>query len=240
MSGWKAKRFWANVTVVAEAEGGWGVRLDGRGVKTPAKTALVVPTKAMAEAIAAEWQAQAEMVDPRTMPVTRSANAAIDKVASQRSEVIDLIAAYGGSDLLCYRAETPITLVDRQEEGWGAWLRWAKTSLGVELVSAKGVMHIPQDAKALATLHALVAGHSNFEIAALHDLVGISGSLVLGLAVSQGALDPEEGWRLSRLDEDFQAEVWGEDEEAVETAIRKKADFLHAHRFMTLCQPHRT
>lgn len=240
MSGWKAKRFWANVTVVEEAEGGWGVRLDGRGVKTPAKTALVVPTKAMAEAIAAEWQDQAEMVDPRTMPVTRSANAAIDKVASQRSEVIDLIAAYGGSDLLCYRVETPITLVDRQEEGWGAWLRWAKTSLGVELVSAKGVMHIPQDAKALATLHALVAGHSNFEIAALHDLVGISGSLVLGLAVSQGALDPEEGWRLSRLDEDFQAEVWGEDEEAVETAIRKKADFLHAHRFMTLCQPHRT
>lgn len=240
MSGWKAKRFWANVTVVEEAEGGWGVRLDGRAVKTPAKTALVVPTKAMAEAIAAEWQDQAEMVDPRTMPVTRSANAAIDKVASQRSEVIDLIAAYGGSDLLCYRVETPITLVDRQEEGWGAWLRWAKTSLGVELVSAKGVMHIPQDAKALATLHALVAGHSNFEIAALHDLVGISGSLVLGLAVSQGALDPEEGWRLSRLDEDFQAEVWGEDEEAVETAIRKKADFLHAHRFMTLCQPHRT
>ena len=240
MSGWKAKRFWANVTVVEEAEGGWGVRLDGRAVKTPAKTALVVPTKAMAEAIAAEWQDQAEMVDPRTMPVTRSANAAIDKVASQRSEVIDLIAAYGGSDLLCYRVETPITLVDRQEEGWGAWLRWAKTSLGVELVSATGVMHIPQDAKALATLHSLVAGHSNFEIAALHDLVGISGSLVLGLAVSQGALDPEEGWRLSRLDEDFQAEVWGEDEEAVETAIRKKADFLHAHRFMTLCQPHRT
>jgi len=235
MSTWAAKRFWKETTAI-ETEGGWTVQLDGRGVRTPAKAPLVVPTRAMAEAIAAEWDAQEGKVDPTSMPVTRSANAAIDKVAHQFDEVAEMLAAYGDSDLLCYRATSPQALIDRQAERWDPLLDWAAGHLGARLTPVSGVIHAPQDASALANLAMRVAAFTPFELAAFHDLVSISGSLVLGFAATEGHLAAADLWNLSRLDEDWQEEQWGEDEEASAQAALKKQAFEHAMRFFSMCR----
>ncbi|MBZ8118434.1 ATPase [Roseovarius sp. LXJ103] len=235
MSEWRPKRFWETAHV-AEAEGGFEVLLDTRPVRTPAKAALRVPTRAMAEAVAAEWDAQIEKVDPASMPVTRSVNAAIDKLSIQRAEVADMIAGYGDTDLLCYRAESPQELVERQASLWDPLLDWADSDLGARLRPVSGVMHTPQDVGALETLRQIVHGFDDFELTALHDLVGLSGSIVLGLAAVRGAQDIETLWDLSRLDEAWQAELWGTDDEAEEMAAIKREAFLHALRFFHLAQ----
>lgn len=235
MSGWAAKRFWKSATAEA-CEGGFTVRLDGRPVKTPAKASLVLPTLAMAQAIAAEWDAQDGAIQPQTMPCTRSANAAIDKVAPQFAEVAAMIAAYGGSDLLCYRAEAPEGLVARQKAGWDPLLDWAKGRFGAALVTGPGVMPVRQDPAALDRLAAPLFAATPFEMAALHDLVSISGSLVLGLAVAEGHLTSDQAWELSRIDEAWQIEHWGEDDEASESAAVKQAALAHAARFLGLCR----
>jgi len=233
MSGWTAKRFW-KAAMVEAVEGGFTVKLDGRAVKTPAKAALIVPTRAMAEAVAAEWQAQGEKIDPGTMPVTRSANAALDKVAAQKAEVAELIAAYGETDLLCYRAEAPEELAALQSAAWDRWLDWAAHRFDARLTVTLGVVPITQPDPAMAALSARVAACDIWELAALHDLVGITGSLVLGLAVAEGALSSENAWSASRIDEDWQIVQWGEDEEAAELAALKKQALLHAERFWIL------
>lgn len=238
MSGWKAKRFWASVTVAPEGEG-FAVRLDARPVRTPAKRPLILPTRAMAEAVAAEWAAVETEVDPRRMPVTRAANAAIDKVAPQFAEVAEMIAAYGGSDLLCYRATGPEALVRAQAAAWDPMLDWAATAHGARLAVTQGIVPVAQPAEALARLAAQVAACSPFELTALHDLVALTGSLVLGLAATDDTFDPEMLWQLSRFDEDWQAAEWGRDEEAAEVAERKRADFHAARHFWTLARPAR-
>ena len=234
MSGWKAKRFW-QAAVAEPCDGGFTVRLDGRGVKTPAKTPLVVPTLAMAQAIAAEWDAQQGEVKPETMPVTRAANSALDKVVPQRDEVVALLAAYGASDLLCYRAAAPDALTERQAAGWDPLLDWADAAFGARLAVTRGVMPVAQDAATLRRLEARVAELSAFHLAGFHDLVTISGSLVLALAVIHGRLDVAEAWSLSRIDESWQVEQWGEDEEAAQSEAVRHAAFLEACRFYGLC-----
>jgi len=233
MSGWTAKRFWKEATVEPEA-GGFGVRLDGRAVKTPAKAPLVLPTRALAEAVAAEWDAQDEKIDPATMPFTRAANAAIDKVAVQFDEVAGLIAAYGETDLLCYRADGPEALTARQAEAWDPLLDWAEAALGARLTATAGVMHIAQPEPALDALRARVRSLDPFALTALHDLVGLSGSLIIGFAALENWSDADTLWHLSRIDEAWQEEQWGADEEAAELAARKKQEFLQALRFYTL------
>ncbi|MCB2126781.1 MAG: ATPase [Rhodobacteraceae bacterium] len=233
MTGWKAKRFWKAVTVVQEG-GGFAVRLDARPVKTPAKRPLVLPTRAMAEAVAAEWAAVDNAIDPRRMPVTRAANAAIDKVATQFDEVAAMIAAYGASDLLCYRATAADPLARAQAEAWDPMLAWAERTYGARLATTEGVVPIAQPAEAVARLAKLVFACSPFQLAALHDLVALTGSLVLGLAATGNGSDPDDLWRLSRFDEDWQAALWGEDEEATEAAERKRRDFLLAVTFWRL------
>lgn len=227
MSDWKAKRFWKEAEVVA-LEDGFTVELDGRRVKTPAKRPLTLPTRAMAEAVAAEWQAQEKQIDPRTMPVTKTANAALDKVAVQKAEVVEMLAAYGDSDLLCYRADSPEELVARQKAQWDPVLDWAETHLGVRLETRQGIMHAPQDPEALAELHRRTAALDPFELAAFHDLVSLTGSLVLGFAALEQARSPQEIWELSRLDENWQAEQWGRDETAEQEAEIKRQAFAHA------------
>ena len=233
MSEWAPRRFWKSVTVVPE-EGGFTVELDGRRVKTPAKAALVLPGQAMAEAVAAEWDAQTEKVNPLTMPFTRSANAAIDKVTHQHAEVAAMLAEYGDSDLLCYRAEHPDELVDRQSAEWDPALEWAEAALGIRLEARKGLVHVAQDSGALERLSARVHAMTAFELAAFHDLVSLTGSLVLGVAATQDWRDPEAIWQLSRLDENWQEELWGPDEEAQASAEVKRKAFLHAKRFFDL------
>lgn len=194
-----------------------------------------MPTRALAEAIAAEWDAQQGAVRPETMPFTRSANSALDKVAVQFDEVVDMLAAYGATDLLCYRATGPEALVARQAAAWDPLLEWSAMVLSAPLVATAGVMHIAQSPAALAALRAPVAAMTPCELAAFHDLVAISGSLVLALAVTRGRLGAEEAWSLSRLDETWQTEQWGEDEEAAAAEAVRHADFLQAGRFYALC-----
>jgi chaperone required for assembly of F1-ATPase len=235
MSGWKAKRFWKQATVVAEGAG-WGVRLDGRPVRTPAKAALVVPTRAMAEAIAAEWDAQQGEVRPATMPAMRAANSAIDTVSVQFDAVARMIAAYGKTDLLCYRAEGPGPLADRQAAVWDPLLDWAAEVLGARLVVTTGVLPVAQDVVALSRLEAALRGCTAFELAALHDLVAIPGSLVVGLAVARGHIGVEDGWTASRIDETWQAEQWGVDEEAAAQEALKRQAMHDAARFLALAR----
>jgi len=221
---------------VEPCDGGFTVRLDARPVRTPAKAALVVPSLTMASAIAAEWQAQQGTIKPETMPVTRSANAALDKIAPQFAEVAGLIAAYGASDLLCYRATGPAGLVARQAAAWDPMLAWAAEALAAPLAVTAGVTPITQPAASLARLTAKVHACTPVELAALHDLVMISGSLVLGLAVTHGHADARTIWQLSRIDEDWQIEQWGQDHEAGESAALRRAALIHAERFHHLCR----
>ncbi len=233
MSEWKAKRFWKAAQVVPLGDG-FTVELDTRPVKTPAKAALKLPTKAMAEAIAAEWDAQAAFIDPRSMPVTRAANAAIDKIGTQRTEVVTLLAEYGDSDLLCYRAAGPDSLIKQQADGWDALLDWAADTYDARLWVGEGVMHVTQDPDVLARLAKQVASFDDFALAGVHDLISLSGSLILALAVTRERLSAEEAWTLSRIDEDWQIAQWGDDEEAAEAAKVKRQAFLDAARFYGL------
>jgi chaperone required for assembly of F1-ATPase len=235
MSEWKARRFWTQARVV-ETGDGFGVALDGRPVRTPAKAALTLPTRAMAEAAAAEWQAQEGEVRPASMPVTRAANAAIDKVARRPAEVAEAIASYADTDLLCYRADSPRTLVARQEAGWDPLLDWAADTFGARLVPVTGVMYTPQPEPALRRLAEPLDAMDAFALTALHDLVGLSGSLVIGLAAIRDAVPAERLWQLSRIDETWQAEQWGEDAEARAQAETKESEFLAAKRFHDLAR----
>lgn len=235
MSDWKAKRFWKTVDII-EADGGFAVVLDGRGVKTPAKRALHVPTRAMAEVIAAEWDAQQDLINPNTMPATKTANAALDKVSIQHAEVAQMLAAYGDSDLLCYRADAPEELVERQTVLWDPMLAWAQSELGVNLQPRTGVIHVPQDDESIHKLSIRTHALSVFELAAFHDLVSLSGSLVLGFAAALEARPAEEIWDLSRLDETWQEEQWGEDDDATAMMLVKRTAFLHAKMMFGLSQ----
>ena len=234
MSDWAAKRSWKTVAIECQ-DAQHVILLDGKLVKTPAKATLAVPTHAMAEAIAAEWNAQKEKIDPRTMPNTRSANAAIDKVTPQKAEVAALIAAYGEDDFLCYRAPAPQELIERQKEAWDPLLSWAAEVLDAPLLTVEGVMHVEQPANSVINLTALVTAQTPFELAALHDLVSMSGSLVIGLAAQAGAFGNDDLWIRSRLDELWQIEHWGQDDDAHATAEIKRDAFLHADRFYKLC-----
>jgi len=230
MSEWKQKRFWTEVSV-QEDDDGYAVALDGRRIKTPAKAPLILPGRAMAEAVAGEWAAQDGEVDPLSMPFTRSANAAIDKVRAQHAEVADMLADYGDSDLLCYRAESPQALVERQAETWDPALDWAERALGARLEPRRGVIHQPQAPEALARLRAQVHALDAFRLAAFHDLVSLSGSLVLGFAAAKGWRDADALWEISRLDERWQEEHWGSDDEATASEAHKRAAFVHAKAF---------
>ncbi|MEL6582206.1 MAG: ATP12 family protein [Pseudomonadota bacterium] len=233
MSGWSAKKFWKEAKAEA-VEGGYAILLDGRMVRTPAKSPLIIPSRALAQAVTQEWEAQSDEVKPATMPLTRAANSAIDKVGPQRADVVAMLAEYGGTDLICYRAESPVALAARQAAAWDELLDWAEEVFAARLQPVVGVMFKSQDVTALSRLLGAVDAHDDFELTALHDLIALTGSLVLGLAVSSGRLSAEEAWPLSRIDETWQEEQWGVDEEAAEMASHKRADFDAAARLLAL------
>jgi chaperone required for assembly of F1-ATPase len=224
MTEWAPKVFW-NKAEVFDADDGFGVALDGRPVRTPAKSKLILPTRALAVATAAEWAAQQETVNPLLMPYTRMANAALDKVSVQHAEVAMMLADYGDSDLLCYRADGPDDLVARQTATWDPMLDWARTILGVRLQVRTGVMHVPQDPMAF----------DEFRLAAFHDLVTLSGSLILGFAAAKSARPADELWEMSRLDELWQIEKWGDDDAAIKAAEVKHQAFRHSYGFFHSC-----
>lgn len=229
------KRFYKDADV-AELPGGWTVALDGRPIRTPAKASFVAPTRVMAEAAAAEWRAQEETVKPADMPITKSVNTAIDRTGPEYDAVVEMVAGYGGSDLTCYRADSPEGLVTRQAEAWDPLLAWVGETHDARLLTTVGVMHALQPEDGQAALGAAVRAHDAFELTALYDLVALSGSLVIGLAVSAGRLGPDEGWALSRVDETWQQEFWGVDEEAEKVATRKAGEFAAAAAFLGLAR----
>lgn len=233
MSDWAAKRFWQDVGVARCADG-FEVLLDGRRLRTPIKTALTVPTQALAEAIAQEWAAQEDQIDPLSMPVTRAANATLDKVMPQRAEVAAHLADYGGSDLICYRASHPEGLVAAQAKAWDPLVDWAATRLQAPLQITSGVMPVAQDAAVLHRLADRVGALDPFALTAFSDLVSLSGSLVIGFAAIEGAFPLDQLWEASRIDEAYQIAEWGEDDEATARTAQRSAAFFAADRFYRL------
>ena len=236
MTEWVKKRFWSDVAIVEGAHQRFSVTLDGRAIKTPQQKLLEVPTRAVADMIAQEWDAQVETIDPNTMPATRAANVAIDRLVERKAEVVDMLSEYGDSDLLCYRAEYPKELVDRQEAKWGALLSWAERALEIRLKACVGIIHQPQDKQTLSAIQTKLMQMTEFEIAAFHDLVTISGSVVIAFAVVEKHMAAEDLWDIARLDELYQAEQWGRDDIAEEEAEVKKISFLFASRFFNALQ----
>ena len=234
MSSWARKVFWKAVAIT-EGPDGFGIALDGRPIKTPAKAALLLPTRALADLVAAEWVAQQGEIKPDTMPATRAANAALDKVRGQFAEVAGLITAYGETDLLCYRAEAPAELVARQAAAWDPLLAWSADRFGVTWQVTQGVMPVPQSARTLARLGARVAAFTPFELTAFHDLVAMSGSLVIGLAATEEIAPIEDLWQASRVDEDWEIALWGEDDEAQRLTALRRGSFFAAARFFAAC-----
>ncbi|CAM2975957.1 Chaperone required for the assembly of the F1-ATPase [Paracoccus aminovorans] len=233
MSEWKARRFWTSAKV-RPAGDGWEVVLDDRPLRTPGKHPLILPTQALAEAVAAEWDAQADVIDPNRMPLTRAANSAIEKVTPQFDEVAAMLAEYGGTDLLSYRAQEPEALVRAQAEGWDPLIDWSATELRAPLRITHGVIPVPQDPATLLKLQAEVAALDAFGLTALHDLVTLPGSLILGLAVVRGRIDAATAHALARIDEEFQAGRWGRDEEADAAAAARLAAMRDSERFWHL------
>jgi chaperone required for assembly of F1-ATPase len=226
------KRFYKNVTV-DETPDGFRFLLDGRPVQTPARQPLLLPNRGLAEAIAEEWRAQDDEMQPLAMPLTRLVNTVLDGVRATRNDVIAAVLRFGENDLLSYRAETPVELAARQLE-WNAYLDWAAERHDARLAVTSGIRHVEQSTETLAALRQAVASRSDFDLAALHVLASITGSLILGLAVLDGRLTADEAFALSRLDEAYQAEKWGSDREAEARAQRLAAEMSHAAQLVHL------
>ena len=225
------KRFYETVSVV-EADVGFAIALDGRPVRTPAKSPLAVPSAGLAKAIADEWAAQEGDVRPLAMPLTRLASTAIDKVAAERARFVDDLARYGGSDLLCYRAEHPPELVSRQAAAWQPLLEWAGDRYGSRLTVTQGVVPRDQPKAALAALRSAIERHDDMGISALHAATTAAGSLVIALALLETRVTAEEAFALSELDESFQIEQWGVDAEAARRREAIRAEFGAVAAFM--------
>ncbi|MDF1635715.1 ATP12 family protein [Mycoplana sp. MJR14] len=208
------KRFYKDVSI-GQGDDGFGVLLDGRAVRTPAKRPLVVSSARLAERLKAEWEAQAEEIDPAKMPVTRLVNTAIDGVSDNVEAVADEIVRFAGTDMICYRADSPERLVATQRDAWDPVLEWAAYELGARFILAEGVIHQEQPAQAIAAVAAsLGAFRSPLALACIHTVTTLTGSAILALAFAHGRLDAETVWRLAHVDEDWQIEHWGTDEEA--------------------------
>jgi chaperone required for assembly of F1-ATPase len=213
---------------------GWGLALDGRPMRTPGKNPLVLPSEALAAAVAAEWEAQQQEIKPATMPLFRLAATAIDRTATQRDLVVKEVANYAGTDLVCYRAERPPALTARQDAVWQKLIDWAAARYDAGLVVTAGIVPTRQSPAALRAFAAVVAAQDDFRLTALQALTGACGSLVIALALLEGRLDAAAAFAASQLDETFQIEAWGEDAEAVQRSQAVAADIKAAARFLEL------
>lgn len=219
----RIKRFWKAVSIEA-GEGGWAVLLDGRSPKTPAGAVLVLPTESLAGLVADEWAAQGEHLDPATMPATRLASTAIDRIGQAREGVAEEVTRYLGSDALCYFADAPQGLIAEQQRCWRPWLDWAARDLSLPLRQAEGIGHVAQPDTVLRHGRELVLALDDFSLTGLATATGLFGSAVLALAVQRGALSGTEAFDLSRLDEDWQERQWGVDEEAARRTAARRAE----------------
>jgi chaperone required for assembly of F1-ATPase len=227
------KRFWSQVAV-SPKDGGWGISLDGRAVRTPARAPLTVPAKALADAIAGEWLSVGQEIDARAMPLTGLTSAAIDRVAPDREAFASGLARYAEADLACYRADGPSGLVERQEERWDPLLAWARRRYDVDFRITSGLMPVAQPAATVERLGHAVAVLDLFHLAGLSPLVTIGGSLVAALAVQERAVTAKQAWDAVSTDEQWQLDRWGADPEAEKMLANRKRDFFAAASFLAL------
>ncbi len=225
------KRFYDKAEV-AESEGGFAVHLDGRPVKTPARNLLLLPTRAAAQIVADEFAAQEKVIDPGKMPATRLVNTAIDGIAQDPQAVFEDILRFAGTDMLCYRADSPQELVSRQTENWDPLIDWME-SLGARFALAEGVMHVEQPREAIAAFSVHMAGFKDpLALAALHTMTTLMGSAIIALAVAKGEISAEKGWAIAHIDEDWTIEHWGSDAEAIERRKNREIEMMVAARLL--------
>ena len=235
MKGQGRKRFYKQAEVTGE--GPYGIALDGRALRTPGKRNLALPSLALAEAIAAEWAAQGDRIQPERMWLTKLANTAIDRVDGEEARILADIVNYAGSDLLCYRAAEPESLVIRQGEYWDPVLSQTEETLGVRFLTVQGVTHQAQPRETLDAVESYLHRFNAMELCVLHNLSTLTGSALLALSVASGWLGPERAWLIAHVDEDWQVERWGEDGEAAERKARRKQEFDAAVQFLELLGP---
>ena len=228
------RRFWKEAAIATNEAGAWGITLDGRPLRTPAKAPLTLTTAALAQAVAAEWNDAGEKVDPRAMPLTGLANAALDRVAADPNAFAQGLARYGMSDLLCYRADSPAKLVAAQAETWDPLLHWARRRFDVDFVVTTGVLPVDQPAATLERLGHAVASLDRFHLAGLSPLVTVGGSIVAALAVFEQAVTTDAAWHAVSLDVRWQLEQWGSDTEAEKAMAAREAEFRAGARFLDL------
>ncbi len=229
------KRFYKEAAA-EPGDGAFVVALDGKSVRTPGKQPLRVPTRRMADAIAAEWRDQGDEIVPVSMPLTRLANSALDSTAPNRAQVIDQVSAYGGADLLCYRAEEPADLIERQSAEWQPVLDWLGAAHGATLTVTSGILPVAQPPAALAAIVTVVAAFDDFRLTGLHAATAAAGSVALGLALATGRIDADAAWRAAHLDELYQEGRWGGDAEAASRREALRGEIAAAARFMVIAQ----
>lgn len=227
------KRFYKTVGL-AEEEGGFAIHLDGRGVRSPAGTAMRLPSQALANEIAGEWDAQTEDIDPASMPLFSLAVTVIDRVTPQRAAICAELTAYGGNDCLCYQDAEDNELAVRQAQGWGPWLNWARAALGADLLVATGIMPVTQPQDSLTALGRAVAAHDDWELGMLYRATTLGGSLILGLALTRGEMTAEAMFEAAFLDELWQTEKWGSDWEAEDRRANIRTELGQAESFLAL------
>jgi chaperone required for assembly of F1-ATPase len=227
------KRFYTSASIVDDAAG-FGISLDARPLRTPARVPLMLPTRALAEGVAAEWNAQTDSINPRSMPLTGLSNAAIDRVAPQPQAFADTLARFAENELLAYRADHPPALVSRQVSEWDPWLAWARARYDIDFVIVTGIIHRPQPAATLDRITAAYRALDAFQLAALNPVVTISGSGIVGLAVAEAQMDAPTAWAIGHLDELWQAEQWGKDPLAEAAQKERQDDLEAAVRFLRL------
>lgn len=224
------RRFYKTVSVTDD----FGIALDGRVVKTPMKASLLLPTRPLAEAVAAEWDAQGEKINPATMPFTKLANTAIDRVGPLRATIASEVLDYANSDLVCYRADKPEALVLRHASAWDPIVDWARTALDAPFVVTTGIVHTPQPGAALQAYASALAELSHFELSAYYTVMTLTGSALIAMMLARNAITPEAAWVAAHVDEDYQIEQWGDDEEAAARRAQRLTEFTACCHFMAL------
>ncbi|MEI8180779.1 ATP12 family protein [Aestuariivirga sp.] len=226
------RRFYKDVTVTDDL----GIALDGRPVKTPMKAPLRLPTRALADAVAVEWEEQGEEIKPATMTLTKLANTAIDRVAVQHEAIVQEVLEYANSDLVCYRTDRPPDLVALQVKDWDPIVDWARTALDAPFEVTDGIIHRPQPEAAISAFAPVVQGLTDFELAAFYSIMTLTGSAILAMMLTRKAIAPEAGWTAAHVDEDYQIEHWGQDDEARDRRAGRHAEFMTCCRFMELAR----
>lgn len=229
------KRFYKEARATA-VEGGFAIQLDGRTVKTPTRQPLIVPAKALGQVVADEWNAQVDYIDPRRMWHTKLTNTALDLVAPRRAAVIADILSFAGTDLVSYRAESPASLAERQAAIWDKLLFWVAESFGAPLKVTTGIMHVKQDDQTIEALRRAVEPFNAFELAGLHNATTLTGSAVIGLALLKDQLDAAAAFDAAHIDEAWQIEMCGEDEEEAARLAVRKSELEATHRFILLAR----